>query len=122
MPEQENPQKLCYAVEFDDYSMAKPGRVEVRQETFGLSLQVQTENGKFVLLDISRDQFGVFLMWGNRITVAQEDDTRSCMDAVILALQFVQRQCESTTPPTVVVDTEAKPPILESPEREISCG
>lgn len=118
MTNQEKPQELCYAVEFDDYSMTKPGRVEVRQETFGLSVQIQTENGKFVLLDTSRDQFGVFLMWGNRVTAAQEDNTRSCIDAVILALQFVQRQCEITKPPTVVVDTTEQPQEPQGPSEQ----
>lgn len=122
MTNQENPQELCYAAEFDDYSMAKPGRVEVRQETFGLSVHMQLENGTFELLNAFRDQFGVFLSWGSRITAAQEDDTRSCIDAVILALQFVQRECAITKPPTVVVDTTAEPPIPDAPESEISCG
>lgn len=123
MPEQEKPQELCYAAEFDDYGATQPGRAEVRQQNYDLAVRLQTANGDAVeLLTASRDQFGVFLTWGSRITVAQEDDTRSCIDAVIQCLQFVKRQCESATPPTVVVDTTAEPPISEARESKTDCG
>lgn len=119
MAEQVNPQVLCYAVEFDDYGSEQPGRVEVSQQDYGLAVHLRTSHGGTVeLMTSSRDQFGVFLMWGNRVTAAQEDDTRSCIDAVILALQFVQRQCEITKPPTVVVDTTEQPQEPQGPAEQ----
>ena len=102
----ETTSSLCYAAEFDNHPDIV-GRVEVRQGERNDALVVVQNNTTHVLVEVDRDQWGVFLTIGG-IRVAQEDKTRSFIDALIGGLQKIKSQNEFDTTPATVLPTETQ--------------
>lgn len=80
------------------------GKVRVEENSIGMEVKIVGTTDTTVLVSTARDQWGVFVTAGS-ITVAQEDGTRSFLDALIRALIVLRKSCEAgTLPATVTVD------------------
>lgn len=90
----------CYAAQFDDFSSGC-GRVVIREQARETLVVIEAGGAETVLLRADRDQWGVWLEFAG-VSVAQEDQARSFLDAVIKALAEVRRRNEyGTTDATV---------------------
>lgn len=90
----------CYAAQFDDFSSGC-GRVVIREQVRETLVVIESGGEETVLLRADRDQWGVWLECAG-VSVAQEDQTRSFLDAVIKVLTEVRRRNEyGTTDATV---------------------
>jgi hypothetical protein len=75
-----------------------------RNDDMGSSIVLTLGGQELVLMTSWRDQWGVFIEMGG-ICVAQEDQTRSCIDGLIRCLQAFREQNEcGTTDATIVAD------------------
>jgi hypothetical protein len=90
----------CYAAQFDDFESGY-GRVVIRDRGCETVVVIEAGGTEHVLLRADRDQWGVWLEFAG-VSVAQEDQTRSFIDAVIKVLTEVRRRNEyGTTDATV---------------------
>ena len=90
----------CYAAQFDSFGSGF-GRVVIREQARETLVVIEGVGEEIVLLQADRDQWGVWLEFAG-VSVAQEDQTRSFLDAVIKALTEVRRRNEyGTTDATV---------------------
>lgn len=102
MSERDDESKVVYSAEFDCYE-SRACRIDIR-ESAGLDELVICMNGQEVTLVIAnRDQWGVFLSVGGSC-IAQEDGTRSFIDALIGSLQQIRVRNEIETLPATVVE------------------
>lgn len=89
-----------YSAQFDDFSNVC-GNVVIRDQGRETLVVIKTGSTETVLLKADRDQWGVWLEFAG-VSVAQEDQTRSFLDAVIKVLTEVRRRTEyGTTDATV---------------------
>ena len=85
-----------HVLEFDNYPN-KIGTVEVIENDNNQDeMWISDGNHRKLLLDAYRDQWGVFLSIGG-ITIAQEDGTRSFIDAMIKGLLRIRDRNEYKT-------------------------
>jgi len=91
--------ETVYSAEFDSHP-GRIGKVDVVCTNDIDRLFVQIGDGEPVLLlNCDRDQWGVYLSVSGGVMVAQQDKTRSYIDAMIGALQFLRmrNECETMT-------------------------
>lgn len=89
----------CYAAVFDSHP-DKIGRVFIRESTSGDELIVAIDGRETKVVETLRDQWGVFVSI-HSLCVAQEDGTRSFVDALISAMNEIRRRNEATIAATV---------------------
>ena len=90
-----------FVIEFDDCS-EEEGAVEVRQDEHTQSVVLRVGDNETVIATADRDQWGCFIGIGD-VGVAQEDGTRSALDAVIKGLQKLREMNEFETKDTEIV-------------------
>ena len=99
---------IIYAAEFDGHSEGKRV-VRLIQEADNGDIMLlsgageSTEDHQTIVAAAYRDQWGTFTSVGNT-SVAQEDDTRSMLDAIINGLELMRRLTEITDDATVILD------------------
>lgn len=83
-----------------DNCFSPEGSVEViENEESELELWIKTHNTRIKVFSTYRDQWGVFINVHDQIEIAQEDQTRSFLDAMSQACQYLRTQCEGGTKP-----------------------
>lgn len=90
-----------FKAEFDVYgNPPKTARVELKENGLAASVVLVINGEEEELLGISRDQWGVWF-YSKENVIAQEDGTRSFLDALIKTLQEVKENyecdCSSST-------------------------
>lgn len=89
-----------FKAEFDNFGdIPTPGYIELKENGLNASVVLVIDNHEEELLSISRDQWGVWFHTKEN-TIAQEDSTRSFLDALIKTLQEVKEyecDCSSST-------------------------
>ncbi len=87
---------VCFVAQFDNYPR-EVGRVEVViAKNYDLQLLIGIGSHEELLLESYRDQWGVFYnILG--LTIAQEDQTRSFLDALIKSLNYIRHHSEYCT-------------------------
>lgn len=91
---------MMFKVSFDNHG-SDPASVEVIPIDRGGELWIDTGNDRIKVLTTWRDQWGVFIDLDQQfaLTIAQEDKTRSFLDAMSQAFQYLRTQCEAGTLP-----------------------
>jgi hypothetical protein len=84
-----------YAAEFDDCPNHS-GKVILRETGLETTVSIDLNGTETVLIQADRDQWGVFLEIGG-ICIAQEDQTRSFLDALSKVLNELRRKVEFET-------------------------
>lgn len=94
-----------FKVQFDNHGSDHPGVVEIAPNERGdMEMWITLDNERKLVLSTWRDMWGVFIdMSRFYLTVAQEDKTRSFLDAMSQAFQYLRTQCEFETKPGEVV-------------------
>jgi len=85
-----------------DNCFSPEGSVEViENEENELELWIKTHDTRIKAFSTYRDQWGVFIhVHGHsKLDIAQEDKTRSFLDAMSQACQYLRTQCEGGTKP-----------------------
>lgn len=95
--------KQLFEAQFDSHP-GKVGSVEVIPDNKGnLELWINIGDDRKMVITTWRDQWGVFIdVHRYELSIAQEDQTRSFLDALCQACQFLRTQCEVTEPATIV--------------------
>ena len=76
-------------------------------DTISLLFEYGEEKESHVILEVCRDQWGVWYHFNQEaFTVAQEDGTRSVLDALIKALEVVKYRNEMSEPAKILVDVK----------------
>lgn len=120
----EKADKLVCRWEFDNWNGCsdekKTNKVELFDTWMGQKIVVTEDNKIGMEIHADRDQWGTFITFSvigpsgsQAITIAQEDGTKSFIDALIGALERFKGICN--------LDTEA-PNVTEFPERCGICG
>jgi hypothetical protein len=104
-----------YAIEFDNYGHPrKTGRIEIREleneDDMGERLVLVLNDEETTLLTSDRDQWGTWYSIQDR-TIAQEDGTKSFLDALIHALEIFKHRNEPANPDANVLPIEPKTEI-----------
>lgn len=84
-----------YAVEFDDCPN-NSGKIILRETGLETTVSIDLNGTETVLIRADRDQWGVFIEIAG-ICVAQEDQTRSFLDALSKVLNELRRKVEIET-------------------------
>ena len=84
-----------YAAEFDDCPRHS-GKVILRETGLETTVSIDLNGTETVLIQTDRDQWGVFIDIAG-ICVAQEDQTRSFLDALSKVLNELRRKVEFET-------------------------
>ena len=92
-----------FKYEFDIYPESK-WTVSCTETDFGASIVLTVDGEEEILFDAVRDQWGVFVMFGERC-IAQEDGTRSFLDGLIKSLQHLCSNVEDCTESTLVCES-----------------
>lgn len=90
-----------FKVQFDNHGSSDPGSIEVTlNEKSDMEMWITLDGERKLVLSTWRDMWGVFIDM-NRfyISIAQEDKTRSFLDAMSQAFQYLRTQCEAGTLP-----------------------
>jgi hypothetical protein len=93
--------KLLISLEFDIHPRCS-GTVELRESGACDEVVLCCEGQEFPILQSDRDQWGVWYTV-NGAVIAQEDGTRSFLDALIQCLTEVKRRAECETKPATAV-------------------
>lgn len=84
-----------YAAEFDDCPH-NSGKVILRETGLETTVSIDLNGTETVLIQTDRDQWGVFIEVAG-ICIAQEDQTRSFLDALSKVLNELRRKVEFET-------------------------
>lgn len=87
-----------FEVKFDNHgsNAASIEVVENEKDDLIVDLWVNIDGVDRKILTTWRDQWGVFIEVGG-VSIAQEDGTRSFLDALSQAIQYLRTQCEFKT-------------------------
>ena len=92
-----------YSAEFDIHPRSV-GKVELLENDYNEDrLVVRIGEREIVVVEGDRDQWGVYLTVGG-ITIAQEDKTRSFLDALVGGLKVMRDRNEHDTKPATVAE------------------
>lgn len=92
---QQNSMTHYYAAEFDDCPH-NYGKVILRETGLETTVSIDLNGIETVLIQADRDQWGVFIEVAG-ICIAQEDKTRSFLDALSKVLNELRRKVEFET-------------------------
>ena len=98
-----NSDKIIYSAEFD-MSIGATGKVLLKEVNSDIHLFVSggNNNAEYSVIQTDRDQWGVWITFAS-INIAQEDQTRSFIDAMIKCLTEMRRLTEVETKDATVV-------------------
>ena len=98
-------EKILKAYEFDGFGNNSSSQLAVKTEDGDVSIVLIEGNNEMTLISSCRDQWGCYYFLNadeGKISMAQEDGTRSFLQSLIKSLKTMREYCEFTKKPTKV--------------------